>query len=180
MSIAVLYGSSRADGNTELLTDHVVKGLQVKKIFLKDYQIKDIIDQRHEENGFDYVSDDYDHLIDLVLESDVLIFATPIYWYGMSGIMKSFIDRWSQTVRDERYPNFKTRMANKKAYVIAVGGDAPKIKGLPLIQQFSYICNFIGLDFQGYILGEGVKPNDILKDEEALIKALNLNKKLKK
>ncbi|WP_347553052.1 flavodoxin family protein (plasmid) [Pseudalkalibacillus hwajinpoensis] len=178
MSIAVLYGSSRINGNTEVLTEHVVKDLHVKKIFLKDYQINDIIDQRHEENGFDSVDDDYDQLIDAVLESDVLIFATPIYWYGMSGIMKSFIDRWSQTVRDKRYPEFKSKMAKKAAYVIAVGGDEPKTKGLPLIQQFSYICHFIGLDFQGYILGEGVKPNDILKDEEALMKALNLRETL--
>ncbi|TKD70774.1 flavodoxin family protein [Pseudalkalibacillus hwajinpoensis] len=178
MSIAVLYGSSRANGNTEVLTEHVVKGLQVNKLFLKDYHIKDIIDQRHEENGFDSVDDDYDKVIDSVLESDVIIFATPIYWYGMSGIMKSFVDRWSQTVRDKRYPEFKSKMAQKTAYVIAVGGDEPKTKGLPLIQQFSYICNFIGLDFQGYILGKGVKPNDILIDEEALINALNLRKSL--
>lgn len=178
MSIAVLYGSSRANGNTELLTEHVIKDLHVKKLFLKDYLIKDIIDQRHEENGFDPVDDDYDKVIDSVLESDIIIFATPIYWYGMSGIMKSFVDRWSQTVRDTRYPEFKSKMAKKTAYVIAVGGDEPKTKGLPLIHQFSYICNFIGLDFQGYILGKGVKPNDILLDKEALNNAVNLRESL--
>ncbi|QAS51425.1 flavodoxin family protein [Halobacillus litoralis] len=179
MKITVLYGSTRADGNTELLTEYALQGISAKRVVLKDYYIKEIVDQRHEAQGFSEVKDDYNTIIDAMLAADVLIFATPIYWYGMSSVMKTFIDRWSQTVRDEKYPNFKVLMSKKKAYMIAVGGDNPTKKGLPLIQQFKYICEFIGLNFQGFVLGEGVKPRDILEDKKALQEISQLNKQLK-
>lgn len=86
----------------------------------------------------------------------------------MSGTLKLFIDRWSQTLRDPRFPDFKQQMRAKQAYVIAVGGDNPKIKGLPLIQQFDHIFGFMGMSFKGYVLGEGNRPGDILLDSQAL------------
>ncbi len=92
--------------------------------------------------------------------------------------MKNFIDRWSQTLKDIQYPHFKNTMANKKAYVIAVGGDKPCIKGLPMIQQFQYIFDFIGISFEGYILGSGNRPGDVYVDKEAFFAAGELQKKL--
>lgn len=180
MNIGALYGSSRANGNTELLAEHVIEGLNVRKIFLKDFHIKDIEDRRHESGGFVAVEDDYNKIINKMLDCDVIIFATPIYWYGMSGMMKTFIDRWSQVMRDERYPEFKEEMSKKSAYIIAVGGDNPRTKGLPLIKQFKYICEFIGLQYQDFILGVGNKPNDIYEDITSLKKAQQINEFLQR
>lgn len=177
MTIAVIYGGTRNNGNTKALTDKTIQGLDVKRIYLRDYVIHSIEDQRHIEEGFQAVNDDYNDIVDQMLLHDIFIFVTPIYWFGMSGIMKNFIDRWSQTMRDPMYPDFKNNMATKKAFVIAVGGDEPNIKGLPLIQQFHYIFNFIGISFEGYILGEGNKPGDIAQDEQANIAADQLKKK---
>ncbi|WP_368901795.1 flavodoxin family protein [Oceanobacillus oncorhynchi] len=181
MKIGVIYGSTRYQGNTEWLTEEVIKNLpEVTKIDLKKYQFNDITDQRHETNGFSPVEDEYDQIIDQIVDCDVLIFATPIYWFGMTSVMKRFIDRWSQTVRDENYPNFNEQMSRKQAYIIAVGGDNPLVKGMPLIQQFAYICDFIGLEYKGYLIGEGNKPLDILKDEIAIKEAQKLGERLKK
>ncbi|MDQ0272810.1 flavodoxin family protein [Cytobacillus purgationiresistens] len=179
MSIAVIYGGTRPDGNTETLTKESVQGLEVEEIHLKDYFIEPIVDQRHTSEGFQEVKDDYNALIDRILKHDVIIFSTPIYWYSMTGRMKNFVDRWSQTLRDPKYTDFKDQLSRKEAYVIAVGGDQPLMKGLPMIQQFHYIFDFIGLPFAGYIIGEGNKPGDILQDQKALIAAEQLRKKLK-
>lgn len=179
MTIAVIYGGSRPEGNSETLTNQVIQGLQAEKVYLRDYQIQSIIDGRHAEEGFHDVADDYNSIIDRILPHDILIFSTPIYWYSMSGVMKNFIDRWSQTMRDANYPDFKKQLAQKKAYVIAVGGDDPYVKGLPMIQQFQHIFDFMGISFEGYILGDGNKPGDILEDKNALYAAVQLQKKLK-
>ncbi|MBM7553467.1 flavodoxin family protein [Thalassobacillus pellis] len=179
MKVAVIYGSTRENGNTEALTEKALEGISADRIFLKDYQIKNITDQRHEPGGFDKVVDDYDKIIETVLKADVLIFATPIYWYGMASPMKTFVDRWSQTLKDARYPNFKESMGKKAAYILAVGGDDPRTKGIPLVEQFKYICAFIGMNYQGHILGEGGKPEEILNDVDALEEARKLNEKLK-
>lgn len=178
MTVAVIYGGNRPNGNTELLTDLVIKGVKVEKIYLGDFHIVPIMDMRHEEIGFQDSKDDYYTVINRILPHDTILFATPIYWYSMTGIMKNFIDRWSQMLRDANYPDFKGKMASKKAYVIAVGGDSPTIKGLPMIQQFQYIFDFVGVNFAGYILGAGNKPGDILTDKNALYAATELNKQL--
>lgn len=178
MSIAVLYGGNRPNGNTETLTKKVIQGLTVEEIYLKDHLIEPIVDKRHTKEGFPEIDDDYNSIIDRILQHDILIFSTPIYWYSMTGTMKNFVDRWSQTLRDSKYPDFKKQMSQKRAYVIAVGGDNPYMKGLPMIQQFQHIFDFIGISFDGYIIGEGNKPDEIAQDKEALFAAEQLRKKL--
>jgi multimeric flavodoxin WrbA len=178
MSIAVIYGGTRPNGNTEFLTEQALHGLDIERIYLNRYHIQPIVDYRHDAGGFPNVNDDHSTVIDLILQHDILIFATPIYWYSMSGTMKNFIDRWSQSLRDAKYPNLKQQLAAKKAYVIAVGGDHPTVKGLPMIQQFQYIFDFMGTSFEGYILGKGSKPGDIKEDKVALLAASQLREKL--
>lgn len=179
MSIAVLNGSARAGGNTEKLTEIALSGLAYKEIILRDKRILPILDQRHEEGGFQPVDDDYEQVIQEVLEYDTLLFVTPVYWYGISGVLKNFIDRWSQSLRDSRY-DFKGQIAGKKAYVIVVGGDNPRIKALPLIEQLKYTFEFVGITFEGYIIGKASKPGEILQDEQALLEAKWLHGILKK
>lgn len=177
--LVVLYGSSRPNGNTELLTKNVIAGLDAKEIYLRNFTIQAIVDGRHLEQGFTDVDDDYDKIIKQVEESDIVLFSTPLYWYSMSGLMKNFIDRWSQTLRNPKFPDFKNKMSSKKAYVITVGGDEPHMKGLAMIDQFRWIFQFIGMSFEGYIIGEGNKPEDVLHDEIALLSASKLNEELK-
>jgi len=51
------------------------------------------------------------------------------------------------------------------------------IKGLPLIEQFGHIFDFMGMSFEGYVLGEGNRPGDILRDHQALSAASRLLKR---
>ncbi|MCM3618295.1 flavodoxin family protein [Sutcliffiella horikoshii] len=178
MSIAVIYGGTRPNGNTETLTKHAIEGMEVEEIFLNSHNILPIIDMRHDEKGFKDRNDDYNTIIERIRQHDTLIFATPIYWYSMSGTMKNFIDRWSHSMRDENLPDFKAMMSAKKAYVIAVGGDTPTIKGLPMIEQFKYIFEFMRMEFKGYIIGKGNQPGDIHNDKVALYQAEGLREEL--
>ncbi|SDJ13521.1 flavodoxin family protein [Salimicrobium halophilum] len=179
MKISVLYGSTRDYGNTEQLTERVFDGIDVNKIYLNQYFFKDIIDQRHDPEGFDEVDDDYDDIISSIIDSDILVFATPLYWYGMTGVMKRFIDRFSQTARDEKFPDFKERLKEMQVYVIIVGGDSPRKKALPCVQQFGYICDFFGMEFKDALIGEARKPGTIQKDAMALANADNWNRHFK-
>ncbi|MBD1371513.1 NAD(P)H-dependent oxidoreductase [Hazenella sp. IB182357] len=178
MKIVTLLGSSRDEGNSEALAQHVCAGLDVEWIKLRDLHIKPVVDQRHDESGFTPVIDDYDRTIQTVMEADLIIFATPLYWYGMSGILKNFIDRWSQSLRDSRY-DFRANMLNKPCYVLITGGDAVHLTGLPLVQQFNYIFDFMSMDMKGYILGKSGKPGDIINDKNAWMQASALNTHLK-
>ncbi|MBE7104201.1 flavodoxin family protein [Bacillus cereus] len=174
----VIHGSSRQNGNTETLTHMMVDGTEAEHIYLRDHTVHPITDQRHDAEGFQPVNDDYEQLIEHMLEHDTIIFATPLYWYGMSGHMKNFVDRWSQSLRDKTL-HFKEKMKGKKMYVVIVGGDNPKLKALPLIAQFQYIFDFVGSSFEGYIIGDANGLDEIKNDVEALTKVQLYNSEFK-
>ncbi|WP_078379852.1 flavodoxin family protein [Sutcliffiella halmapala] len=177
MKVLVLLGSTRKNGNSEFLANKVVDGVEHTVVSLADLHIEAIVDQRHTEEGFSPVHDDYDKLIELMMNHDAIVFATPLYWYGMSGPMKDFFDRWSQYLRDERFA-FKAELQKKKAYVVITGGKDAKIKGLPLVQQFQYIFDFVGMEMVDYMIGTGVKPGEVANDSLSLEKAKYWNKQL--
>ena len=62
--------------------------------------------------------DDFNLVMDQVMEADVLVFGAPVYWYGPPGLMKDFIDR------SHGYFAVPTKILNgKKAYLISVAAD---------------------------------------------------------
>lgn len=177
MKVLVIYGSSREEGNTEILTEMVLEGIEATRVYLRHQNVAPIIDQRHAPGGFSPVDDDHDSIIAQMLEHDLVIFATPLYWYGMSGPMKDFIDRWSQSLRDQRV-DFKNRIKGKPAWVIVTGGPDARLKGLPLIEQFYHIFEFVGMEFDAYLIGTGGQPGKIREDERSLLDAGWLNRQL--
>ncbi|HET7578424.1 MAG TPA: flavodoxin family protein [Bacillales bacterium] len=175
----VIYGSSRPNGNTEQLAKIALEGIKTEDVYLRDKNITPITDLRHAENGFSKINDDYYKIAEAMLSHDRILFVNPVYWYGMSGRMKLFIDRWSESLADPVLA-FKNKMNGKKMYVLAVGGDNPKIKALPLVMQFQHTFEFVGASFEGYVIGEANRPGDILSDEDGVEKAQTLNRLLQK
>lgn len=168
MKTVVIHGSTRENGNTEYLTYQAISKEAGTHIYLRHHHIEPITDYRHTAEGFPPATDDHEKIIDQVLAHDTIVFSTPIYWYSMSGIMKIFIDRFSQILRTPEYAHFREELKNKTVYLIAVGGDTPQLKGLPLIQQMNYICQFYGMTFAGYVIGKASKPGEIRNDTKAL------------
>jgi multimeric flavodoxin WrbA len=103
----IIVGSSRNKGNTTKIVDEIANQFDVDVVNLSDYQF----------SYYDYESknrdDDFLPLIKSILEKyDTLIFATPVYWYSMSGIMKVFFDRFSDLIRIEKETGRKLRGKN--------------------------------------------------------------------
>src|SRR6185436_9781028 len=112
----IILGSSRKNGNTTKIVDEISKEHHIDVVNLSDYNI----------SYYDYesknIDDDFLPLIRRILEEyDTLIFATPVYWYNMSGIMKVFFDRISDLIRIEKETGRKLR--GKKIGVITNSHD---------------------------------------------------------
>lgn len=93
----IIVGSSRNIGNTSKITEAISNQFNIDVINLNNYQF----------SYYDYASknkeDDFLLLMRTVISNyDTLIFATPIYWYNMSGIMKVFFDRFTDLIRIEK------------------------------------------------------------------------------
>ena len=101
LKILVLNGSPRKNGNTSYLVEAlrslvIDNGHEVEVLHLNDYDIKPCQGCFWCYKGFPLkcVQDDImNTLYPTVLDSDVLVFASPIYWFNYSAQLKLFIDR---------------------------------------------------------------------------------------
>ncbi|BCU53133.1 multimeric flavodoxin WrbA [Staphylococcus auricularis] len=169
--ITVLYGGSRPDGNTVQLTQKALEGHDYNWIDLTEYHFNPVRDYRHNDKEIHDYTEDYKPVLDQMLASDVVIFASPIYWYSISASLKAFIDLWSETMLDPEYEDFKERMGRIEFRLILVGGDCPKVKGNPCIKQMQYTLAYIGGELTHYIIGTAERPGDIMQDSYALERA---------
>ena len=122
--ILVLSSSPRKGGNSDSLCDELIKGAkeaghQAEKIFLRDKVI-------HYCTGCGICSmygkpcpqkDDAAEIIEKMITADVIVMATPVYFYTMSAQMKTMIDRTCA-----RY----TEINNKEFYFIVTAADTNK------------------------------------------------------
>jgi len=137
----IILGSARKNGNTTRIVDEISKESGIDVIDLSDYNI----------SHYDYESknivDDFLPLIKGILEKyDTLIFATPIYWYNMSGIMKVFFDRFSDLIRIEKETGRKFR--GKKMGVISNSHDN-EIEDSFYI-PFKKTADYLGMEYLGH------------------------------
>ncbi len=91
-NILVISGSTRAGSNTTLLVEHLF-GKDVNHIEL----CKSHIAQYDYDDNY-AVEDGFQNIVNQMLLSDLIILATPVYWYTMSGYTKVFLDRWTDLV----------------------------------------------------------------------------------
>jgi len=138
----IIQGSSRSNGNTNKIAT-----------FIKDKTGFDIIDLKSKHiNSFDYdfknQDDDFIPLMnEIVNKYDTIIFASPVYWYSMSGIMKIFFDRITDCLKVEKEIGRKLR--GKTMGMISCGSDSELKKGfeMPFIES----ANYLGMHYIGNI-----------------------------
>ena len=121
--VLIISSSPRKGGNSDLLCDQFAKGAQeagheVEKISLREHKINyctgcGVCNETHR----CVQKDDMAPLLDKMLAADVIVLATPVYFYSMDGQLKTFIDR---TV--PRY----TEIADKDFYFILTSADTQK------------------------------------------------------
>lgn len=170
--ITCLFGSSRYKGNSKIIVDYLLDETNHQIINLFDKNIEKVKDHRHlDDTSSDLHHDDYSSVLKSVIDADTIVLSTPLYWYSMSASLKLFIDRWTESLREEDRNDFKNEMAKKRYIVVIVGGDNPTVKSKPLIDQFE----FMNITNYSFLVGEGVAPLDILKDENIIKKAKALN-----
>lgn len=120
--VLVISASPRKGGNSDTLCDKFIEGAKgaghyVEKVFLRDKKINYCVGcglcSTNDYTGCSQ-KDDMPELLEKMIDSDVIVMATPVYFYTMNGQMKTFIDRCCA-----RY----THILNKEFYFIAAAAD---------------------------------------------------------
>ena len=141
MKIIIIQGSARKNGNTNRIVNYVQEEIECDFIDLKEYAI----------SNYDYNSynkeDDFLPLMREVVEYDLIIFATPVYWYTMSGIMKTFFDRITDCLKIEKETGQKLR--GKAMAIISCGADDELKEGFAM--PFRESAAYLGMTYKGNV-----------------------------
>jgi len=136
----IILGTSRNDGNTRKMVDELRSKGGYDLINLSDFNIG------YFEYEFKNKDDDFIPLMErIVKEYETLLFATPVYWYSMSAQMKTFIDRFSDLVRDRKDIGRQLRGKKMAALNCSHSSDQPESYFMP----FKESANYLGMTYLG-------------------------------
>jgi multimeric flavodoxin WrbA len=178
-----VIGSPRKNGNTHVLVSKILEGVQSEGIstdiiFLDDLSIEEC-DGCHVcwKTEKCVKKDDMSNLYQRIIESDVIVFGTPVYWYGPTALMKSFIDRFVYFNGDKNRKKIQGKLA-----VIAVPFEEENDATVaPVVEFFEKSFDFLEINLIGKIIAPGVtKRGEVKEKKEYMEKAYKLGKKVAK
>jgi len=173
--VLILSSSPRRGGNSDLLCDQFTKGVQeaghqAEKIFLKEKKINYCTGCGVCFNGEKSCpqKDDMAAVLDKMVVAEVIVMATPVYFYTMCGQMKTLIDRTCA-----RY----TEINNKEFYFIVSAADDNKQamgRTLEEFRGFTYCLD--GVREKGIVYGTGAWNMGDIQKSDAMDKAFEMGK----
>ncbi len=177
--VLIISTSLRNNSNSELLANEFYKGAlssnnQVEYLTLKDKKINFCLGcLACQKTHRCVINDDVSEIIKKINDSDVVVFATPIYFYEMAGQMKTLLDRTNPLYASEN-------RRFKDVYFIATSAEDNKDALTRAIQSLEgWIECFDDVSLKGVIYGIGVNdPKEINSKTAILEQAFNLGKSI--
>lgn len=172
--VLILSASPRKGGNSDLLCDEFLKGTQeagnkAEKIFLKNKTIGYCTGCGVCFGGKPCSQkDDMGEVLEKMIDADVIVMATPVYFYTMNGQMKTLIDRTCARYRE---------INNKEFYFIVAAADGSKTamqRTLEEFRGFTYCLN--NPKEKGIVYGTGAWQMGDIKGNPAMSESYNLGK----
>lgn len=152
MKTVILFGSPRKDGNTKLLTDAFVGALpphtNVKLLHLNDMTIRPCQGcLACAEKGTCMIKDDMGEVVEQIMGADLVVYASPVYWFSPSAQLKIVIDR-GVVFFDKDY---NSRVKGKKAVTLMTYADTDSDVCEPALGIFTRTFESLGLEYAGHI-----------------------------
>ena len=175
-NVLIVSSSLRGGSNSEILAHEVERGAKdagnnVEFLSLKGKNIKFCIGcLACQKTGKCVQKDDMAEMIAKVQNADVLIFTTPIYYYEMSGQLKTFLDRCNPLYgQDNKF---------KDVYLITSSyDDAKNASDIAANGLGGWVACFEQSRLAGVLAGGGLnEPKDATANEDLLHKAYELGK----
>ena len=176
--VLVISSSPRRNGNSDLLCDQFMKGAieaghRAEKIFLADKTI-------HYCTGCGACAnatrpcvqkDDVAEILEKMVEADVIVLATPVYFYTMCAQLKTLIDR--------SCPRY-TAISNKEFYFILTAADTNRAamnRTLESLRGFTEDCLENSRE-KGIVFGLGVMDRGEVKETPAYREAFEMGERI--
>ena len=173
--VLILSGSPRKGGNSDLLCDEFMRGAlesgnEVEKIRVAERNVGYCRACYYCRNGGGkcVIKDDMAEILQKMIDADVIVLASPVYFYSIDAQLKAVIDRtvarWLE-VRDKEF------------YYIATCADGEKESCETTLACFRGYADCVeGAKEMGVIYGTGVYEKGEIKDKKQMQQAYEMGK----
>lgn len=171
--VLILSGSPRKGGNSDTLCDEFMRGAidagnDVEKIWIQGRKVSPCIACYHCKNhgGECAIKDDMAEILTKMLAADVIVLASPVYFYSISAQLKAVIDR---TVA--RWLDFKGK---EFYYIMTAAEDSDTVMNCTLECMRGLAECLEGSVEKGVIYGKGVYQKGEISNHPALMRAYSM------
>lgn len=178
MKIIVLEGSPNQHGSSNMLADNFIRGAEeaghtVKVIDAAHADIHPCIGCIH--CGYEgpcVQKDDVEKFRQDILEADMMVFVTPLYYYGMSAQLKILIDRFCAF-------NSSIQRKRMKSALLTAAWNSDGWTFDALEAHYKTLVHYLNLKDMGMVLGKGCGTPSMTQHSKYPEQAYELGKKLK-
>jgi multimeric flavodoxin WrbA len=176
-----IVGSPRVNGNTHVLTSRVLEGAEAGGaetglVLLGKRRIVECDGchrcWRGKQCG---KKDDMKSLYRAIIDSDAIVFGTPVYWFGPSALMKALVDRLVYF----NCPKNRALIRGKQTAAVIPLEDTDPETFKPVVEFFDRCFRYLEMDFAGTVIAPGVSGRgEILNHPGKLDEAYEMGLKL--
>lgn len=176
MKILVLTGSPRKGGNSNTLADNFIRGAEEAghQVFRFDAAFKEVHPcigcNKCGMNGPCIFKDDFEFVRQHIVDADMVVFATPMYYFGISAQLKAVIDRFYAI-------NGQIHRPKKAALIVTYADNSPEKENV-IINHYKVLLNYLGWQDAGQIIAAGVWSVGAVNNTDYPRRACELGKSL--
>ena len=186
MKITTLLGSAKKKGNTATVLGWVEEELEaaghtVERMYLHNKSINGCMGcakcREHADKIACIQKDDAPEIMEQMIASDVVLYTSPLYFWGFSAQIKALIDRGYALVTNYHQPNQTSLMKGKRIGLLATGAGSYEQNAEGMVAAFDRMVGFLMAEKAGelYVGGCTVPaelPDDVRERAKALAKSL--------
>lgn len=150
MKVLTLHGGARKKGNTATAASIVEAelislGNEIESIFLFEKNIKACLACGKCKEEPDSVSciqkDDATEILEKMATADLVLFTSPLYFWGLAGPLKTFIDRTFSLYTDYHKPTHASLIDGQRQALLVTGGGPYENNAEPVFTAFTRLQN---------------------------------------
>lgn len=180
--ILVVMGSPREKSNSSILARQVGGGAKAAGAVVEYVTLHEL--DIHPCNACDaclngsscVIEDDMQALYPKIRACNVLVLATPVYWFTVSAQMKTFMDRWYAFGGEQAY----AALAGKRVGIVLTYGDTDPFSSgaVNALRAFQDGFRYVGAEIVGTVYGTANKEGEIRNNQALMEKAAQLGEAL--
>ncbi len=175
MKVVTLLGSAKKKGNTAIAlkwVEDTIKSLghDVESIYLNKKEINGCLGCAKCKENKDEIAciqkDDAIQILETMIKADLIIFSSPLYFWGLTSQIKAIIDRSWSLVTNYHMPDHASLIENKRIALLITGGGEFDNNAEPVFTAFDRLVKFYKANKIGELFLGSCKTIETMTNEK--------------